>query len=147
MVQKLRGALSRDEWMLDAQGITMRLLFRDIVCQSDEEYDQWSYEVAGEIFQRKLFRMLMYVLSPTLVLLGTEKRWAAFRRGTMLKSRIDGNSATAELAFPTNLYTPLVLRGLGEAFRASLTAARAVDPKVQLTLAQPDLARWSVNWR
>lgn len=147
VVQRLRGSLTREEWMPDVQGIITRVLVRDIVCASDEEYDKWSYDVAGELFKRKLFKMLMYVLSPTLVLLGTEKRWGTFRRGTTLKSRVDGNTAVAELTFPRNLYTPIVLRGFGEAFRASLVAARAVDPQIELLVAEPELARWSVHWR
>lgn len=147
VVETISSSLAKKDWMPDVQGVVARLLVRDIVCKTDQEYLDWSYRVAGELFKRQIFKVLMYVLSPTLVLLGTEKRWSAFRRGTMLKSRVDKNSAMAELRFPTNLYTPVVLQGFGEAFRASLTAARATDPKVELVEASPELARWSVRWR
>jgi hypothetical protein len=147
VVDTIRDSLATKDWMPDVQGVVARLLVRDVVCSSDEEYLDWSYRVAGELFKRQIFKVLMYVLSPTLVLLGTEKRWGAFRRGTKLTSRIDKNTAVAELHFPTNLYVPVVLRGFGEAFRASLVAARAVDPRVELIEATPELARWSVRWR
>jgi hypothetical protein len=147
VVKTIRDSLAKKDWMPDVQGVVARLLVRDIACETDEEYLDWSYRVAGELFKRQIFKVLMYVLSPTLVLLGTEKRWGTFRRGTMLKSRVDNHSAITELAFPTNLYTPVVLSGFGEAFRASLAAARATDPRVELVEATSERACWSVRWR
>jgi hypothetical protein len=144
--ERLRD-LGRDEWMSDVVGVVARIMVRDVVVPTDEELDRWSFEVAGEIFAKPVYRMLMYVLSPTLVLMGATKRWSAFRRGSTLTSRFDGHSATAELRFPRNLYNPLVLRGFGHAFRASLTAARASDPKVELVETSPEIGRWTVSWR
>lgn len=147
VVKTIQASLAKKDWMPDVQGVVARLLVRDVACSSDEEYLDWSYRVAGELFKRPIFKVLMYVLSPTLVLMGTEKRWGTFRRGTTLTSRLEKNNAMTELRFPTNLYTPVVLQGFGEAFRASLTAARATDPRVELIEATAELARWSVRWR
>jgi hypothetical protein len=147
VVATIQASLAKKDWMPDVQGVVARLLVRDIACTTDQEYLDWSYRVASDLFKRPIFKVLMYVLSPTLVLLGTEKRWGTFRRGTMLKSRVRDNSAITELAFPENLYTPVVLLGFGEAFRASLAAARATDPRVELLEATSELARWSVRWR
>ena len=133
--------------MSDALGVVARVLVRDVVLQSDEDMDRWSFDVAGAVFAKPVYRMLMYVLSPTLVLMGSTKRWSAFRRGSTLTSRIDGNRGSAELRFPKNLFPPIVLRGFGHAFRASLVAARANDPVIELVEATPELGRWTVTWK
>jgi hypothetical protein len=146
-LRELLRETSSEEWMSDAVGTVARILVRDLVCPSDAELDQWSFDVAGEIFAKPVYRMLMYVLSPTLVLMGATKRWSAFRRGSTLTARFDRHSAIAELTFPANLYTHLVLRGFGHAFRASLVAARANQPVVTLVEVSPERGKWQLNWR
>jgi hypothetical protein len=89
----------------------------------------------------------MYVVSPTLVMLGATKRWAAFREGTTLTAKIDRNQGEIQLKFPPYLYPELTLRGFGEAFRASVIAARARSPRVDLVEASPELGRWAISWQ
>jgi hypothetical protein len=143
--ERLRAAVSED-WMPDVIGTLARILVRDVGCASDEEYHRWAFESAAEIFSRTAYRMLMYVLSPTLVVLGATKRWSTFRRGSTLRCTVDGTRATGELRFPPNLYSPLVLDGFGDAFRASLVAARARNTVIELVEATPVLARWDMRW-
>jgi hypothetical protein len=144
--KRLLEATHGGEWMSDVEGVAVRLLVRDVVFQTDTEYDRWNYEIAGELFAKPFYRVLMYVVSPTLVMLGATKRWAAFREGSVLTSKVDRDGGTAELRFPPNLYPDLVLRGFGEAFRASLSAARARNPKVVLDDTSAEHARWLINW-
>jgi hypothetical protein len=142
----LRQSLDRGTWMPDAHGMAVRLLVRDAIFQTDEEYQRWYYEVAARLFAKPFYRVLMYVVSPTLVMLGAEKRWAAFREGSTLTARIDRNVGNLELKFPAHLYPEVTLRGFGEAFRASLAAARARNPRVELVEARPDRGRWAIGW-
>ncbi len=147
MVSLLRETSRAGEWMPDVHGVVARLLVRDSICESDEEFCAWSHEVAGAVFTRPLFRVLMYVLSPTLVMMGASRRWAAFRRGTTLNADMKGRGGTVELRYPEHLYTPLILEGFVAAFRASLEAARAVEPRFELIESLPGTARWTVSFR
>jgi hypothetical protein len=147
MVSLLRETSRGDDWMPDVHGVLARLLVRDSICESDQQFSEWSYDVAGAVFKRPLFRVLMYVLSPTLVLMGAGRRWAAFRRGTTLTAEVRGNGGMVELRYPDKLYTPLILEGFVAAFRASLVAARAVETRIELVESLPGRARWSASWR
>jgi hypothetical protein len=144
--QRLRTAVSQGEWMPETLGTTLRILTRDTVFASDDEYDEWNFQIAGELFARPFYRVLMYVVSPTLVMLGAQRRWSAFREGTTLAAKPHASGGEVVLTFPPHLYTPLVVAGFGQAFRASLVAARARGVTVALEDVQPDRARWSVTW-
>lgn len=143
----LRRSIDGGEWMLDARGMALRLLVRDIAFETDATYHRWYFDVAGRVFAKPLYRFLMYVVSPTLVMLGATKRWAAFREGSTLTARLERNRGELELAFPRHLYPELTLVGFGEAFRASVLAARGREPKVELVEASADRGRWSLEWR
>jgi hypothetical protein len=147
VVELVRGAIRRDEWMPEAYGLAVRLVVRDILFQTDADYHRWYYEIAGKIFAKPIYRVLMYVVSPTLVMLGAQKRWAAFREGTTLSAKIDRNQGEIELKFPEKLYPELILVGFGEAFRASVVAARARNAKVELIEAAVQHARWRISWQ
>jgi hypothetical protein len=145
-VDQLRGALERGEWMPETMGTATRILTRDAVFESDAQYNDWTFEIANELFARPFYRALMYVMSPSLVMLGASRRWNAFREGTTLTSKSAGNGGDITLTFPPHLYTPLVLEGFGHAFRASLAAARARDVRVELAEVSADRARWVAGW-
>jgi hypothetical protein len=147
VVELIRGAIKREEWMPEAYGMLVRLIVRDVAFQTDAEYHRWYYDIAGKIFAKPVYRMLMYVVSPTLVMLGAQRRWAAFREGTTLSAKIDRNQGEIELKFPEKLYPELILVGFGEAFRASIVAARARDAKVELIEVAAERARWKAGWR
>ena len=144
--QRLRGALADGEWMPETVGTTLRILTREIVFESDADYKAWTFEISSEVFRRPAYRVLMYVMSPALVMLGATRRWNAFREGTKLVANVSGNVGDIRLTFPAQLYPLLVLEGFGEAFRASLVAARARNVQLALDDAQPEGARWSVSW-
>ena len=143
----LRGSIGGGEWMPDAHGMLVRLLVRDAAFETDADYCRWYFDVAGRIFAKPFYRVLMYVVSPTLVMLGAQKRWAAFREGTTLSAKIERNQGEIELRFPERLYPELTLRGFGEAFRASVVAARARSAYVDLLEASPDRGRWKIGWQ
>lgn len=147
VVDVLRRSLQRDDWMPEAHGVLIRLVIRDVAFQADADYHRWYYDIAAKIFAKPIYRVLMYVVSPTLVMLGAQKRWAAFREGTTLSARIDRNQGEIELKFPERLYPELLLVGFGEAFRASVVAARARNAKVELIEAAPERARWKIGWQ
>ena len=144
--ERLRAAVAQGEWMPEALGTAARILTRETVFASDDDFNEWSFKISSELFARPFYRVLMYVISPSLVMLGAQRRWSAFREGTTLAAKSQAKGGEIVLTFPAHLYTRLVLGGFGQAFRASLIAARARAVKVELDDAQPERARWSVAW-
>jgi hypothetical protein len=147
IMKRLRESMDQGEWMPDAQGMVLRLLVRDLAFKSDADYHRWYYEISGRLFAKPFYRFLMYVVSPTLVLLGATKRWAAFREGSVMNATVSGNQGQAELRFPDGLYPVVTLGGFGETIRAALVAARARNARVDLVEATPTLGRWKLAWQ
>ena len=57
------------------------------------------------------------------------------------------NQGKVELKFPEHLYPRVALLGFGETIRASLTAARARNPRVELVEVTPTCGRWTIGWQ
>jgi len=145
--RRIQQSIDSGEWMPEAEGMAVRMLVRDVVFDKDEDYHRWYFDIAGRVFAKPFYRVLMYVVSPTLVMLGASKRWSAFREGTTLTARVDKTRGDIELSFPDGLYPELTLRGFGEAFRASIIAARARKAEVTLVEATETRGRWTAEWQ
>lgn len=144
--EQVGSHVARDEWMPETLAVALALLCRDAEFSGDDAFLNWHYELSSEIFKQRLYRALMYVVSPTLVVLGAQKRWGAFRQGSTLSAKVTRNEGEASLEFPSHLYPELTLRGFGEAFQAALVAARARGPSVELIDVTPRSARWTMRW-
>ncbi len=146
--QRLLAEWSDDEWIPDVLNVTLRLMCRDRACKSDEEYLGRTLDFAGQVFQRPIYRALMHLLSPTLTLLGIEKRWGAFRRGTTIASTGRRQDGTAELTvgYPPFLYPRLMSETMGMTFRAGMTAARAKNLTVDLSAHSATESRYLLAW-
>ena len=110
-------------------------------------YERWILERNRRLLRTPLFRILFAVVSPERLLVGVEKRWAAFRRGSEL--HVVGHTATsAELSFhhPKNLATDLSARGLRVALRAALELAGARDVEMAYALETPELTKFAGRW-
>lgn len=132
--------------MSDVAATTVRVLARDRVFEDDASYLAWSFKVSGEVFEKPAYRMLMYVLSPTLVAMGAARRWHTFRRGSDLDARVDKGSGTLVVTFPEHLYPEIVQRSFGETFRAALTAAKAKQLSVTVTETSATKATYQIRW-
>ena len=59
------------------------------------------------LFQSPMYRALMVVMTPTMLLRATEARWSAFHRGTSLQLVSGGeHEAVAVLSFPPHVFIP-----------------------------------------
>lgn len=133
-------------WMPDVTIVAMRLLARDVVFKDDAAFLKWSFESALKVFAKPTYRMLMFVLSPTLVLMGATKRWGTFRRGTELAAEIAKGQASLKLTYPQGLYPAIMLQSIGEMFRAALVGAKAGDVSVRVTKAGDTATTFEVRW-
>ncbi len=91
----------------------------DTAFTSREEAAVANVERNLRLFRSPMYRALMIVASPRLLLRGTGSRWLAFHRGsTMSLVGGDDQQATLMLSFPPHLFVPenpLDVRGAVEA--------------------------------
>jgi hypothetical protein len=149
--QILSGRVKEDAWVPAVAFQVANLLVRDAGLPSDEAYCKWVFDTSREMFDKPLVRRLMRLISPTLVVMGSAKRWGTFHQGSSLVSlpvrEVDGRAeASARLTFPTDLFPPLFLMGLPSAFHAAVVGARGNDVRAALRSAGRESAEFVVSW-
>lgn len=139
------------EWVPEVIGSSLHLACRDLAFQDDESYLDWSYESSGALFNKPLYRVIMHVLSPTLVIMGAAKRWATFHQGSELKpgpASKEGSRVTVQgiLSHPGGLFPLLVLQTFARAFEAAVAATRALNPRATLEQSSDTETRYLLSW-
>lgn len=148
--QMLKGTYT-SQWIPDVVGNLILLGARDRLFKTDQEYSAWALEAAKVTFNKPWTRILMYVLAPTLIIMGVGKRWQAFHHGSELsaeKAIRDGNRMKAHgaLTFPKGLFNELLLRRIGITFEAALLAAKASNPSTLVHGITDTRAEFSMTW-
>lgn len=115
-------------WVPEVLCSTITLMVRDQL-RSDDALVKLAYEESVALYHKPLYRALMMVLSPTLVAMGTAKRWAASHRGSELAvEKWDRNKDDTvihlELRHPPGLFLNLHHLAYGEALRAAAAVTR-----------------------
>lgn len=134
------------EWMSEVAGVVLFTMVRDAVFKDDESFLAWNYKRLGAIYRKPLYRALMLVMSPTLVLIGAANRWAAFHRGSTLRIEQEGGERVGVLSYPQHLFSEPFLHSLRTAFQAGFDAAGAKNSRVTLASHSPTEARFLAKW-
>ncbi len=135
----LKSCLSaeyRGDWMPEAVGNTIFFMLRDANFNSDMAYLAWQRQDAARLYDRPLYRVLMHVFSPALIVMGAGQRWSTFHRGTELKvgraKKRDGRfEAEGRLIYPAHLFGGLLLQQLNVHFLLALETNGAKEPRVR----------------
>jgi hypothetical protein len=123
------------------------LAMGDAAGLTDVQYLEWNRATNRQLYRGLLYRALMAIFSPTMLLERAPARWESFHLGTKLSVEVRGaNEAFATLTFPTNLFGPLLLQGYATAYAAALEHARGRDARVELGVATSTSARFVARW-
>ncbi len=124
------------------------LAIADAAGMSEAQYCAWSHAANARLFDGLIYRALMSLFSPMVLLERAPSRWEAFHTGTRLSVKQDGPACgVGELSFPERLFTPLLLRGFAESFAAAFENARGRDVTVELGAHAPTSAVFVARWR
>jgi hypothetical protein len=133
------------EWVPDVWLASILLAIADAYGMSDEQYLDWMRELNTRMFNT-IFRLLMKVAPPDLIVRTASARWSVFHRGSTL-TVVDSapGRCAARLAFPVRLFHGLALRQFVAVFEA---AARLSDPAATVALTSSDDhgARFDLAW-
>lgn len=135
-----------EDWMPSILVVSLLTMVRDQVHRSDEEFLEWNFQRQLRIYDKPFFRALMYVLSPTLLFMGSARRWKSFHRGSELIVKGDKQAADIRLHFPERAYSRAFLVSLTAAFRAALVASKAENASVDVIEFYPLGARYMARW-
>lgn len=149
----IRNALDgrSGSWHPDVVVMAITLMARDRVFGSDTEYMNFTYQSSSALFDRVIYRALMKLMSPTLLVMGSARRWTTFRSGTQLRSvgsKKVGRRMTGEviLSHPPRLYPDLFLHSLCHTFRAALDLSRGKAVEVRLGVQQSEETQYHLAW-
>lgn len=123
------------------------LAMGDAAGLTDAQYLDWNRATNRQLYRGLLYRALMAIFSPAMLLERAPARWESFHVGTKLAVEVRGaKEAAAVLTFPAQLFGPLLLQGYATAFAAALEHARGHDARVELGVATPTSARFVARW-
>jgi len=143
---------AREAWFPEVHANVLNLMAMDGIFESKRRWLQWSYDLSMEVFKRPMYRVIMFVMSPTLVAMGASKRWSTFREGTDLSpgktTGSEGGVSTSRstLTFPDHHYNQALLDGLNAGFRAAITAAGGKQVVASSRMTSPREATVEVSW-
>jgi hypothetical protein len=120
-------------------------LFRD---QPPAAFERWALQENKQLLRGPLYRILFSVLSPERILVGLEKRWSAFHRGTTFEQIDVGPSmAIVRFRYPPYLLSPQTLTTRSTAIRAAVETAGAKLVTVDAREESPRSTVFEVRWR
>lgn len=125
----------------------LTIFARDFGASDYDAYETWICTSNMALFRKPLYRVLIALLSPERLLVGTSKRWSAFHKGTSLTvvERTRG-SARIDVAFPPHLYNHDMLRGMSAGLRAAVNVAGGRDVAIGIDDETPTSAQYWVRW-
>lgn len=147
----LEGKVS-EAWMPEVISVTALAMGRDAILESDDDLRDWCFRDAMDVFDSPLNKMLMKVMSPTLVVMGAAKRWNHWRLGSNLtaspvKQKDDRLETEIELVYPERLYDDTSRTQLGQVFVAAVIASSGKEPQIVHELVSPGTSHYRVSWQ
>jgi hypothetical protein len=140
------------DWITEAAGNVIYLMIRDRCFRDDAAFRAWNQQNIDRLIRNPIFRAIMVLLSPSLVVMGAGKRWSSFHQGTEMRTEPMGNAGPRRqvrgtLTYPPGLYDELLLQLHCSTFLAALVAAQADEPEVRLGSVTPGRAEYVASWR
>jgi hypothetical protein len=141
----LKNAFLHDTWLPEAHVMGTIHAVSDFLGYDDEATLRWMDECNGRLLSGRMYRALMSLASPSILITVASRQWSLLHRG--VKFSVErGNPGRIHLAYPDELYDELVARGIGTAVRHALALSRAKNPRVQVEKYSPSRVTYHVEW-
>ena len=115
---------------------------------TEEAFAAWTHRTQKSLLGGRLYRAIVALASPTMLLNGTRVRWASFHRGSEIEvSQTGPGEARLSVLFPRGLFAVTNLRGFSGGFQAIAELSNAKPVSVALVDAKPTRGDFLVRWR
>jgi len=128
LAQLLQHPLPVSAFLPTVHENALYLAARDLFFPTDEAFVEAMHRISRQLMQGPLYRIMMTLLSPSMIVRGAASRFGAFNRGTTLETEaVSAHHARAVLTSPAHLYTPLLAEGWAATFQAAVEASGGRD--------------------
>lgn len=143
----LSAPWSPGDWIPWTSYAALCAIARDFLWTSDEAYQRGMFEVATEMYSGPAYRLLFFMLGPSIVAMSAAKRWGTIHRGTdLVIKKQKKESIDAVLTYPSKLVSETALQSLGAAFCAIAQGSRGQDPKFTVISFDKTQAEFTISW-
>lgn len=133
-------------WIPEMLSVAFYSLVEDLWFTTREEAQEWLFRKNLERMRSPLYRLLMAVVSPQMLLRGSATRYGAFHRGSEFTIGAVPGGADARMTYPENLYLPGARLGVEAPLRAVLVAANAPNATVTVVHHGPTEMLIEARW-
>ncbi|MDB4971253.1 MAG: hypothetical protein JWN44_6942 [Myxococcales bacterium] len=135
-------------WIPEVHANALFLAICDAQFPDDESYLAFSLDFNRALLRSALYRIVMFVASPTQLLKTAGMQWNALHRGsTMNASLLVTGNAVSQLNYPIALFPPLMVRSFATAQRAVVEGSGGKDVVVELRGHTATRAEFDVRWK
>ena len=139
-----------DDWVPEVLGQTTTLMLVDTLGLPALVHA--SRALAEKLYERPVLRHLIKLMSPTLVLMGTQRRWSQMRRGTSMtaapiRREGDVSHSTTNVESPHPVFTNAFAEALAPFLEVAIEHCRGRDSFVNIKQATPTHISYTIRWR
>ena len=135
-------------WVSECACMGLHMAIGDAYGMEEAAYDRWLYDHnAGLLEGRFMFRSIMSLATPGVLMHGAAIRFNGFHQGTKLEiTSRNPNAVEFQLGYPKGIYSDLCLAAFRAAFQVSLDMTQAKNLRCELAKAEPAMAFFRVSW-
>lgn len=134
-------------WIPEVQSLALLTAHLDACCSSLEDFERSCYLRQRRLFDSPLYRVVVKLATPNLLLRTAALRWGALHRGTTLVvERNERGVAHLNMEHPAQLWDEPTRLALTAGFRALLDLCGARNSTVEVTEASPTHMRLVGQW-
>lgn len=141
----LREPFLHDGWLPEPLVMATILAVTDFLGFDDAAAASWMHESNGRLVGGRMYRALMSLATPSILVAMAPRQWGVFHRGTKL-SAVRGKPTRVRLEYPAHLYERLLVGATGSGILHALALSRARDPIVEVEEHGPTVTVYRVDW-
>ncbi|RYE99784.1 MAG: hypothetical protein EOO77_34995 [Oxalobacteraceae bacterium] len=145
--QALLASWKPDDWIPATTYAALSCICADTLWRTQQEFHAGMYETASVMYASMLFRAVMFIMSPSLMMMGAASRWNGFHKGTSLRAEAaTKTSGRFILGYPSKLFAEPCLRSLGATFDCAISGAGAKNFTYKMTDVSDSNAVYQMTW-
>jgi hypothetical protein len=142
----LRTPVAPTTWLPEVAVVSTILAVADHLQLDDDETVRWFRECNASLLSNRMYRALMTLASPAMLVRAGAARWGTLHRGSGFGVALREHGAYATITFPPFLYNDVVLRGQGEGLRTALSMSRAKECSFTIVRSTPRSCEYHFDW-
>ncbi len=134
-------------WVPEVHSLALLNVHYDTACNSRDDFERFCYLRQRRLFDGPLYRAVVKLASPNLLLRTAALRWGALHRGTTLVvERNDRGRALLSMEHPEYLWDALTRLALGAGFRALIDLCGGRNATIGVVDASATHMRLEGRW-